>query len=94
MAKEFPEWVDPWKVAEGRRIFEGTIPLARLTRLQPLLADGEAYRPLAVELTAVLAIKQSDPERARGLLESLAADPLASPAQQARARELAAALSQ
>lgn len=69
-------------------------PAALEARLQPLLADEEAYRPLAVELTAVLAIKQSDPERARGLLESLAADPLASPAQQARARELATALSQ
>lgn len=67
-------------------------PAALEARLQPLLADNEAYRPLALELTAVLAIKQSDPERARGLLEALATDPLASPAQQARARELAAAL--
>lgn len=62
-------------------------------RLQPLLAEGEPYRPLALELSALLAIKQSDPERAVGLLETLVADPAAAPGQQVRARELAAALS-
>ena len=41
MAKEFPEWIDPWKAAEGRRVFSGSIPLAGLTRLRPLLADAE-----------------------------------------------------
>ncbi len=63
-------------------------------RLQPLLAEGEAFRPLALELAAYLAIKQSDPERARGLLDSLSTDPTATVNQQARARQLAAALGQ
>ena len=45
MSREYPDWLDPWKAAEGRRIFAGLIPLARMERLQPLLADsaGEAH---------------------------------------------------
>lgn len=44
MSREFPDWINPWKAAEGNRIFSGTIPLARLERLGPLLAgtEGEA----------------------------------------------------
>ena len=45
MSREYPDWLDPWKAAEGRRTFAGSIPLARMERLQPLLADsgGEAH---------------------------------------------------
>jgi uncharacterized protein len=44
MSREYPDWVNPWKAAEGNRIFRGTIALAKMKRLVPLLADttGEA----------------------------------------------------
>ena len=44
MSREFPDWVNPWKAAEGHRIYRGTIALARMDRLLPMLADtrGEA----------------------------------------------------
>jgi uncharacterized protein len=38
MSREFPDVVDPWKAADGRRAFRGTIPLARMDRLARLLA--------------------------------------------------------
>lgn len=44
MSREFPDWVNPWKAAEGKRIFSGSVALGRMPRLKPLLAaaDGEA----------------------------------------------------
>lgn len=39
MAREFPDWVNPNKAAEGNRNFRGTIPLTRMERLIPMLAD-------------------------------------------------------
>jgi uncharacterized protein len=42
MSREFPDWVDPWKAADGRRGYGGTMPLKRLPRLVPLLAPAEA----------------------------------------------------
>lgn len=42
MSREFPDIVDPWKAAEGRRTFQGTMPLKRMERLLPLLAPGDA----------------------------------------------------
>ena len=39
MSREFPDYVDPWKAADGRRVFQGTMPLNRMKRLQPLLAE-------------------------------------------------------
>jgi len=43
MSKQYPDWLDPKKAAEGRRTFAGTIPLERMPRLSPLLAgtNGE-----------------------------------------------------
>jgi uncharacterized protein len=41
MSREFPDWVDPWKAADGRRTFHGTMPLKRMQRLAPLLAAAE-----------------------------------------------------
>ena len=41
VAKEFPEWIDPWKAAEGRRMFSGSLPLRGFARLKPLLAGCE-----------------------------------------------------
>ena len=44
MSREFPDWVNPWKAAEGNRIYRGTIALAKMKRLEPMLAaqNGEA----------------------------------------------------
>lgn len=45
VSREFPDWINPWAAAQGRREFRGTLPLARMRRLAPLLADdgGEAH---------------------------------------------------
>ncbi len=44
MSREFPDFIDPWRAADGERQIAGTMPLARLKRLVPLLAvaDGDA----------------------------------------------------
>ena len=44
MSREYPDWISPNRAAEGKRIFSGTIPLARMKRLAALLvnAQGEA----------------------------------------------------
>ena len=41
MSREFPDWVDPWKAADGRRAFQGTMPLKWMKRLSPLLAPSD-----------------------------------------------------
>ncbi len=41
MSREFPDFIDPWKAADGNRRFQGTMPLKRMVRLVPLLAKGE-----------------------------------------------------
>lgn len=41
MSREYPDWLDPWKAAEGRRTFAGSMPLKRMERLVPLLAGNE-----------------------------------------------------
>jgi uncharacterized protein len=40
MSLEYPDWLDPRKAAEGRRTYEGSMPLTRMKRLLPLLASG------------------------------------------------------
>ena len=44
MSREYPDWISPDRAAEGKRVFSGTIRLARMKRLAPLLEDasGEA----------------------------------------------------
>jgi uncharacterized protein len=44
MSREYPDWISPGRAAEGKRIFSGTIPLARMKRLAALLVEtqGEA----------------------------------------------------
>jgi uncharacterized protein len=39
MSREYPDWVNPWKAAEGNRIYRGTIAISKMDRLVPLLAD-------------------------------------------------------
>lgn len=41
MARDFPDWISPARAAEGKRVFGGTIPLARMKRLAPLLVSAE-----------------------------------------------------
>ncbi len=41
MSREFPDQVNPWTAAEGRRVFAGSIPVRRMKRLAPLLASEE-----------------------------------------------------
>lgn len=41
MSRDFPDFIDPWKAAEGRRMFHGTMALGRMQRLSPLLASSE-----------------------------------------------------
>lgn len=47
MAREFPDIIDPWKAADGRRTFRGTMPLKRMQRLGPLMVpeSNEAQGP-------------------------------------------------
>jgi uncharacterized protein len=40
MSREFPDFVDPWKAADGKRVFHGTMPLRWMHRLAPLLAPA------------------------------------------------------
>jgi uncharacterized protein len=42
MSRDFPDFVDPWKAADGRRSYGGTMPLRRLRRLVPLLTGDSA----------------------------------------------------
>ncbi|WP_181918718.1 YceD family protein [Wenzhouxiangella sediminis] len=43
MSRDFPDWIDPDKAAAAGREFSGTVPLARLTRLDGMIADpGDA----------------------------------------------------
>lgn len=41
MSRDFPDWINPWTAAQGRRQFAGTMPIKRMQRLVPLLEhDG------------------------------------------------------
>jgi len=44
MSREFPDFVDPWKAADGRRTFQGTMPIKRMKRLGPMLAPETTGR--------------------------------------------------
>lgn len=39
MSRDFPDWIDPHKAAAAGREFSGTVPLARLRRLDGMIAD-------------------------------------------------------
>jgi uncharacterized protein len=41
MSREFPDFIDPWKSADGQREFRGTMPLKRMQRLRPMLAPEQ-----------------------------------------------------
>jgi uncharacterized protein len=44
MSRDYPDLIDPWKAADGHRVFHGTMPLSRMQRLSALLDSnaGEA----------------------------------------------------
>lgn len=44
MSRDFPDWINPWIAAQGRRQFVGTVPLSRMRRLAELTESdaGEA----------------------------------------------------
>ena len=41
MPREFPDWINPWTAAQGRRTFGGTIPLKRMKRLRQEIESDE-----------------------------------------------------
>jgi len=61
-------------------------------RLAPLVRPGEAFRPLALELQAILALEAGDTAGAKGLLEGLRDDPATSPDQRDRVTQLLAGI--
>lgn len=67
-------------------------PAALQVLLQPLTADANAWRHNALELSALLALRQDDSARARELLRRVADDAAAPTAARARATELLAGL--
>lgn len=42
MSRDFPDWIDPDKAAAAGRELGGTVPLARLPRLEGMIADPGA----------------------------------------------------
>jgi len=44
MSREFPDFVDPWKAADGRRTFQGTMPLKWMKRLAGMLAPEDSVQ--------------------------------------------------
>lgn len=52
MSREFPDWINPWTAAQGRRSFAGTWPLSRMSRLSELLCEpgGDARFELEFSL--------------------------------------------
>ena len=67
-------------------------PDALTARLQPLTAAGKAFRPIALELSAALALRAGDRARARDLYTMVADDLTAPPGQRGRATRMIAAL--
>jgi len=67
-------------------------PQSTIDRLAPLTASGNAWRPSAIELTALAKLKSGDKSGALGLFKSLADDESAPQSLRARAAEMAAAL--
>lgn len=65
---------------------------ALTARLQPLLAEGQPFRATAMEMTALLALKQGDEARAKELLTQLSTLKDAPASLQARAGQLLQAI--
>lgn len=61
-------------------------------RLAPLLVEGQPFRPLALELSALLALQRGETELAKDQLGQVLADPQAPAAQRQRVEQLLAAV--
>jgi uncharacterized protein len=55
MSQRLPEFIEPYRLAETRRILTGEIPIARMKRLGPLLLndDGEAHVNLVFDVDEI-----------------------------------------
>jgi hypothetical protein len=69
-------------------------PAALEARLELLAAEDSGFRPVALEMTAVLALRQGDRARAREVYAQLADDRTAPASLRARASQMLAALEQ
>jgi uncharacterized protein len=49
MSANVPEMLDAWRMVAARRRFDGQVDLAKLTRLQGLVADTEGQCTYALE---------------------------------------------
>ena len=58
MARDFPDWINPSAAAEGRRTFQGTIPLQRFKRLATLLEDEPSLSRDEVSFKARFALDE------------------------------------
>lgn len=70
-----------------RQIDDGD-PGTLMARLEPVMIEGNAFRPTALELAALLALRQGDAARARELFTMIADDPNAPATVRARAARL------
>jgi hypothetical protein len=67
-------------------------PHTTIDRLAPLTVEGSAWRPTAIELSAIARLQSGDKSGALASYKSLADDPTAPQGLRARAAEMAAAL--
>jgi hypothetical protein len=63
-------------------------PTATIETLRPLAAEGQPYRPLALEAMAALKVQTGDSAGARADIEALMADPLSTQETKDRASRL------
>jgi hypothetical protein len=98
-------WMDPVYTAGDEFVSSATVlavlhqmdqgdPAALEARLEPLTQAGSGFRPTALELTAVLALRRGDLERARALYTEIADDRSAPAELRRRASQMLTALGQ
>lgn len=68
-----------------QRQIDSADPAQLAARLQPLLAADDPYRPLAEELSALLALRQGKTDQAKATLRALSQEPTAPPGLRQRA---------
>ena len=64
MSRDFPDWVHPGKAAAARRIFTGTVPIERLSKLDGLVVAG-----LDSEIRFRIAFAQDEQQQVRAEVE-------------------------
>jgi len=71
MSRDFPDWVHPGKSAAARRIFSGTVPVERLSRLAGLILEGQGG-----EIHFKVAFAHDDQQQVRAEVEVSGSVPL------------------